>query len=587
MLVDHAEGLFTLPATGAERDALVTALCELARDRLVLLALRADCYGQATGYPGLLRALQERQVVLGPMNAGQLRRAVTEPALLAGAELSGDLVTTLLADLAPAVPDGEPGQGSEPAGGDAERALQAAALPLAAHALLAAWRRGSDEAVSLADYLAAGGTADALAHSAERAYHGLSAEQQDVARLLLPELTHQAAGQPPTRVAAPLSELRRTATEAGAKVADADRALAAFAGEGLVTVDAGHALLTHDAVLTAWPRLRDWARRRRRVRPRRAPGRGRPAAGPRHQDGAGAPGRARPPGGPRHRRGTGAVPRAGDASAEDGAGTGRRPGSGRPVAGPRPGRAVRVGTSRRGRRAHRARAGRRGPRGLRVLPAAARGHGRAGGHRERPGGRLPRGRDRGGARRRGSDPATAAQLATAAYAIAGTPQATGTLLDASAAAAVTRVTDGPSAVRAVSVSPDGRLLIAAADDGSLQLWNIATPARPALVATLTQPQQQGAMDAAAFSPSGTVIAAGGQGQTIQLWQVNQPGGTPAVTAVGAPLTGPHGRVSAVAVSSDRHVLAAGHRGRPGSGCGRSPAWRARRRTASRSTRAPR
>ena len=59
-------------------------------------------------------------------------------------------------------------------------------------------------------------------------------------------------------MAAPLSALRRMATAAGAKVADADRALAAFAGEGLVTVDAGQALLTHDAVLTAWPRLRDW-----------------------------------------------------------------------------------------------------------------------------------------------------------------------------------------------------------------------------------------------------------------------------------------------------------------------------------------
>ena len=51
-------GLFTL-ADEAERSALIAALCELARDTLVVLALRADFYGQAIVYPGLLRALQD------------------------------------------------------------------------------------------------------------------------------------------------------------------------------------------------------------------------------------------------------------------------------------------------------------------------------------------------------------------------------------------------------------------------------------------------------------------------------------------------------------------------------------------------
>src|SRR6201996_2233967 len=65
LIVDQFEAVFTLCDDEDERNGLVGALCALARTTLVVLALRADFYGQAIRYPRLRQALQERHVVLG------------------------------------------------------------------------------------------------------------------------------------------------------------------------------------------------------------------------------------------------------------------------------------------------------------------------------------------------------------------------------------------------------------------------------------------------------------------------------------------------------------------------------------------
>ncbi len=196
--MDQFEAVFTLCPDEGERSALISALCDLAKTRLVVLALRADFYGQAIGHPGLLRALQERQVLLAPMSAEQVRRAVVEPARLARTDVEDGLVEVVLADLAP------PAAGR----GAADQAHEPGTLPLLSHAMRCAWEHSRGGTMTVADYLASGGIKDAVTQSAERAYDSLTPEQQRLARRLLLRLVHVADDLPPSRASVPLSELR-------------------------------------------------------------------------------------------------------------------------------------------------------------------------------------------------------------------------------------------------------------------------------------------------------------------------------------------------------------------------------------------
>ena len=117
--------------------------------------------------------------------------------------------------------------------------------------MLATWERSRGGTLAIADYLASGGIKDALTQTAERAYGGLTTDQQRLARRLFLRLVHVADDLPPSRATVDLAELRDWGGGAGA-------VLATFVDERMITVDAGTAQLTHDALLTAWPRLRSW-----------------------------------------------------------------------------------------------------------------------------------------------------------------------------------------------------------------------------------------------------------------------------------------------------------------------------------------
>ncbi len=257
IVVDQFEAVFTECADEAQRREFVAALCDLTQTGTarVVLALRADFYDHAIRHPDLLRALQHRQVVLGPMSSDEVRRAITEPARLAKVDVESGLVSLLLADLAPQ--DGSPGRDSAAAVG--ARAYEAGALPLLSHALLATWENRTGTALTVADYLASGRIRDAVARTAEAAYAALTQDEQQLARRLFLRLVHVADDAPPTRAVVALGELRDWGGPPDADGgADPDHVLSVFVGDRLITVDAENAQITHDAMITAWPRLQSW-----------------------------------------------------------------------------------------------------------------------------------------------------------------------------------------------------------------------------------------------------------------------------------------------------------------------------------------
>jgi hypothetical protein len=238
IIVDQLEEIFTAGAGEDVRGAFVAALSALSQHTLVVLGLRADFYGHVLGYPALARALQERQIVVGPMSADQLRRAIVEPARKAGREVEDGLVEVLLQDMHP---HGAPGAGGHEAG----------ALPLLSHALLATWSRSRGSRLTLADYQASGGIRDAIARTAEQAHASLDTAGQELARQLFLRLVQVGEDGREARARLPLRDLPGDASAAAA-------VLERFAGQRLVTQDRAAAEITHEALLGAWPRLRGW-----------------------------------------------------------------------------------------------------------------------------------------------------------------------------------------------------------------------------------------------------------------------------------------------------------------------------------------
>jgi WD40 repeat protein len=533
VIVDQFEAVFTLCADEHERTGLVGALCELARTALVVLALRADFYGQAIRYPGLRQALQERHVVLGPMTAGQVRDAVVRPALLARAEVDEGLVALLLADLGPA-----------DRGGHA--AYEAGALPMLSHAMLATWEHSRGGSLTVADYQASGGIRNALTQTAEQAYESLTDGQRRLARQLFLRLVHVADGVPPSRASVPLDDLPGR-DQAG----DAETVLATFVGERMITVDADAAQITHDALLTVWPRLRTWieeSTQELRDRGRITEGARAWAEAGREDDALWRGSRL-------------ALAR------EWAADAGKRAAlSGHALSFVN----ASVAAGAAGERAARRRT-RRLQATVAVLAVLVLAVAGLSGYAfdQRSAARYAAGAALRAANPANSravaftadqlrerDPAVAAQLSVSADEFARTPQATASLLESSDAPSVARIDDSAGIVQWVAVSPDRKLLAAAGADGSLRLWNVAAPGHPVLVSILLPANSGDPLYAAAFSPNGKLLAAAGASRVVTLWGIS---GTKAVR-LPRPLSGPASTMYSIAFSPDSATLAAASTG---------------------------
>jgi len=539
VIVDQFEEVFTVCEDEAERQAFVAALTALSVTTLVVLGLRADYYAAALRYPDLARSLQDRQIVVGPMTAGQLRRAIVEPAHKAGLDLEDGLVELLLRDMQPRPgPAGQGGAGHE-----------AGALPLLSHALLVTWERASGSRLTVAGYQATGGISGAIAQTAEVAYGQLGDAGRDIARQLFLRLVHVADDARETRARVPLSELPGQPTGVAADAAGVPGVLEQFVARRLVTVDAAHAEITHEALLDAWPRLRGWLDADAEdVRVWRF-------VGPAAQAWASAG------------RDPATLLRGGQlALARDWVRSPAHHASVSPLAREFVDASAAEDRARQAAQRRQTRRLRRLVAALTVLVLVTVGlAGYAFGQRHRADEAMRAAvasRNTADSRAvafeadhlRPLDPALAAQLALAAYRNVPTSTALNSLLESSGYPAAARLHDSAGLVQSVAVSPGHHLLAAAGANGTLRLWDVARTARPL---PLSEPMRLGnahPLYATAISPNGQIVAAAGADKTVQLWDVADPAHP---RSLGPPLTGAGSTVYALAFSPDGKLLAAG------------------------------
>jgi class 3 adenylate cyclase/WD40 repeat protein/tRNA A-37 threonylcarbamoyl transferase component Bud32/energy-coupling factor transporter ATP-binding protein EcfA2 len=230
LIVDQFEELYTQCRDTELRARFIDAL--LSRSGPVVIGVRADFYGELSANAELAGSVAHNQVLLGPMREDDLRRAIAEPARLAGLRLEPGFIDVVLRDVA-----GEPG-----------------ALPLMSHALRETWERRDGRTLTVKAYHQSGGVSSAVAQTADAVAHGTPEADRPLLRNVFLRLTEIGDDVEDTRRRVPIDEL----VPQGAS-GDAVRILLERLTEArLVTLDEGTAEVAHEVLIRRWPTLRRW-----------------------------------------------------------------------------------------------------------------------------------------------------------------------------------------------------------------------------------------------------------------------------------------------------------------------------------------
>jgi energy-coupling factor transporter ATP-binding protein EcfA2 len=183
LVVDQFEELYTQCNDAELRACFIHAV--LSRRGPAVIGVRADFYGAMSTNAGLASAVADNQVLLGPMLGDDLRRAICEPARLAGLRLEPGLVDLVLRDAA-----GEPG-----------------ALPLISHALRETWERRDGRTLTVEAYEASGGVSSAVARTADAVLDATPESDRPLLRNIFLRLTELGDGVEDTRRRVRIDEL--------------------------------------------------------------------------------------------------------------------------------------------------------------------------------------------------------------------------------------------------------------------------------------------------------------------------------------------------------------------------------------------
>ncbi|MBV9141904.1 MAG: WD40 repeat domain-containing protein [Pseudonocardiales bacterium] len=459
------------------------------------------------------------------MDPTELRDAIEKPAHAVGMDMQPGLVELMLGDL-----------GVDASGVAGAASYEPGALPRLSHALRATWQwqQRDGRTLTVGGYRLTGGIRGAIADTAERAYRQLDPASQRIARQLLMRMIQIGEGAHDTR--RQLDRARLTG-EAADPVA-METVLDVLTRARLVTLHATTAEIAHEALLRAWPRLREWIETDR-------------AGLLTHQRLVEAAETWDREG--RHPAGLYRGPRL--AAARDWVDTAdpdlTPPADAFLSASIQRERDEQRTTRRRTRRLRQLVAGL----GVLLLLAttatilAVRARDDA-----------IRGRDEGISRKvadqaialRTINPALAAQLSLAAFRLSRTAEARGALMSSLVTPDPIHLTIGANdidAVRSVAFSPQGGVLASGGHDNAAHLWNATDSPNPHELAILAG--HRSTIFSVAFSPDGMILATASADRTAKLWDVSNPRQPREL----ATLTGHTNDIYGVAFSRDGQTLA--------------------------------
>lgn len=242
LVIDQFEEIFTLCTDEALRHAFIDNLLSLLQAEgnrhTILLTMRTDFESFVARLPAFQPYFEEAIVRVTPLNAGELRAVIEQPAALVGLKFEDGVVDALVQDVL-----GEP-----------------AALPLLQFTLLKLWETRERNRITWASYKELGGGRLALARSADRLYENLIPEEQVTARRILLRLVRPGEGLEITSNRVRRGVLYQTG-EARDRV---DRVLQRLLDASLLRLSPGEkpgdaqVEVAHEALVRNWPRLVGW-----------------------------------------------------------------------------------------------------------------------------------------------------------------------------------------------------------------------------------------------------------------------------------------------------------------------------------------
>jgi len=244
LVIDQFEELYTISDETDRQNVLREIYPLVDTDSVALLiALRADFFSRLLESPALSKLFEQSAVLLGPLSPASLRRAIIQPAQIAGLTFEDGVLDRIVSDVGTGV----------------------ATLPLLQMLLRNLADTNDNGFISLADYQRLGTLQGALEQILERLWYSAAIDDQKKIRAIMLRLVSISADGHATRRAMTLDEVSDNERPMVERLV-ANRLLVAHhdpkSGQNVIEV-------VHEAIFSQWPRFSAWLEEEREFLTRR------------------------------------------------------------------------------------------------------------------------------------------------------------------------------------------------------------------------------------------------------------------------------------------------------------------------------